>query len=223
MAYNLRRRAQINYDESSSENEFDEHYKEVKEHGEYLKRKRKGEETFADVLRWAPRPNDGDHILKNDDLFIFAMNTWCLENDSLIEGLALHTDNKDYDYIPPSREYDNDRLFCKAWELWNGKVEDGDEHEIADVQHRMAKEYDLQQMYRHSSPSTFVMPLKIWRGFYTKLKNAPHSDKAQECFDVLIQKTPFGEVDPHDFFSHATNQKRFKHGYEEFLHSSGLQ
>lgn len=222
MAYNLRRQSQINYDESSSDDEIDKHFYEVKEHGEYLKRKRKGKETFADVLRWAPRPNDGDHILKNDDLFIFAMNTWCLENDSLIEELALNTDNKDYDYIPPSREYDNDRLFCKGWELWNDKVEYGDEKEIADVQHRMAKEYDSQQMYRHSSPSTFVMPLKIWRGFYTKLKHAPHSYKAQECFDVLIQKTPFGEVDPHDFFSHATNQKRFKHGYEEFLNRSGV-
>jgi len=152
--------------------------------------------SYRDVLEHgAMRVETANRLLEDNNLYIFAMNTWCLENDAQIRQIALR------DHV--------DDIFTEGWNMWRKFYDD---HKGL-AQQRILKEYTDQDLHRRCTPRDWVMQIKIWTGFHSKLP------QAEECYDVLLEETPWGTLDPADFYSNPGNQARYPTLYRNYLES----
>jgi hypothetical protein len=152
--------------------------------------------SYRDVLELGSmNPSTADQILENNHLFIFAMNTWCLEHNDQIRASA--------------GSDDLDHVFIEGWNMWNKfyRTHKGE------AQQRVLNEYNAQQLHILSTPRNWMMPIKIWSGFHSRLP------QSEDCYEILTEQTPWGSLDLHEFYAQPGNQARYPNEYREYLES----
>jgi hypothetical protein len=189
----------VNYKEKGPDDGdiFDDDHDQIQRMIEYRRALRNGSGvSYRDVLELGSMQNSAaDKILESNHLYIFAMNTWCLEHHDQILARA-GTD-------------DVDHVFTEGWNMWNEfyKTHRGE------GQQRVLNEYNAQQLHILSTPKNWLMPIKIWAGFYSKLP------ESENCFEILTEETPWGSIDLDEFYAHPGNQARYPNEYREYLGS----